>query len=207
MSTAPRRRTRLGFGEFVPHDEAVEFARWVFLEEVARLYPDVLADLRTRTADDLADWAQAWNLNDPWILEFAEATRRTWTEYPSVGNYWSDSDQPGEIAAIQRRPTPPVYYPELQSRGQYLEAHQAYLDECERLASRAGTRPPRKDPTHFEWLIHYQVGHESYAALSMKDSSITSPRTMSGRCKSLASFIGLTRRPARQRSSTAKAQK
>ena len=175
MSTAPRPRKRLGFGEFVSADadehgnpvDAVEFARWVFLQEVARLYPDALIDLRAGTADDLADWAKTWHLNDPWILEFAKATRRTWAKNPSIENYWSDRDQPGEIVApIGRRPTPPVYNPRAQSRSQHSEAYTAYLDECDRLTSRGGTRPPRKDPTHFRWLIRYQVGQESYAELT-----------------------------------------
>ena len=71
----------------------VEDMRFLFLHAVNTLEPAVLMSLMALKDDsEIATWASRWNLNAPWILESAVATRRFYVEFPTVQHYsWQDA--------------------------------------------------------------------------------------------------------------------
>lgn len=77
--------TRLGFAECTPANDA-SFAQWVFLQTVARLFPDCLKELKV--AERVDDWATTWRLDAPWIRAHAESSRRMWMVYPHASLSW-----------------------------------------------------------------------------------------------------------------------
>lgn len=133
-------------------DDIQVFARWVFLEVVARESPEVLTSLLEiqrvdRSAiDDLLErdnrpdeaaleaWAARWHLTAPWCLAHARPTWRHWQERPTkTPTYWLERDDLiGELEPESPPPSPPR---------------------------------PLKKMEHFVWLVQFQCLRRSYAQI------------------------------------------
>lgn len=87
-------KQRLGSGGFAwpDSDDSRQVGRSLFLEEVRRREPGVLANLADMAGLDergrfepstvsraaLEEWGKRWNLSDRWCLDIADATVKTW---------------------------------------------------------------------------------------------------------------------------------
>lgn len=151
-------------------EDEQDFARWLFLQEVARQAPDALRELRTITLDGsgepaaeaLLTWAGRWHLSDPWCLSYARATAREIRRLSPDFNVWFDCDDVGR---------------------QLTDAD--YSDPT-RL-------PPRKDPEHFVWLVQRQILGWPFAKIQAHSTFPSKhPRTVETACKRLSAFIGLS---------------
>lgn len=171
---------RLGFADdpYRTTADVVEFARWVFLQLVVRLKPDVLEQLRaiaparapgsesTHEEPDpaaLKDWATTSHLRAPWCLAYARASWRSWRRWPTSALAWSERDD--------------------------LEGEQV---------PRRSRRAPRplKNPAHFTWLVKFQVLEQSYSRIA-RDAGVH-VQTVREACRGLAALMKLPLRKTRR---------
>ncbi len=175
-------------------DNPRDFARSVYLQRLAELRPDVLAELRLIWMNDhqydlpvLKAWASRWNLiattEDDWPLAEANGALNDWSFFSLPNTWTSRHDVAGAI--VSEAPRVAVYRPIL------------------------GPRPRRgegiRDVDPFVWLARYQTG-ESYAQIgrTVADGSARQRDRRRDRaqvekaCRKVAGFIGLALRTARR---------
>ncbi len=102
---------------YLDGDDLREIARWIFLETIADLEPDVLATLRALSPDaPLEAWAAPWGLADRWCLAYAAATRARLQRWPDRPACWYEPDGlsgkliPDESEAIDPRLKDPQHF-------------------------------------------------------------------------------------------------
>jgi len=190
----------LGASEYLPkngHGDARTWARWHFLQVIARRAPEVLVDLRTRARSATSDTAvavfvQYWHL-PPWTMPYVESTWRFALEHPSSRLYWIDRrDLAGALVFedSEEDSPAPIYDPMTETAAAYRERVEIYIAERELACrSRAVAKRPRKAPQAFEWLVQHLVKRKTYADIWKTTATINSRNTVRNACVDLLSFL------------------
>jgi hypothetical protein len=191
----------VGFSEVLPTDlddpaSARSAGRWLFLLAIAKLAPNVLRDLRSRSDDALDAWAHKWHL-PAWVLPYAVATRRVYATSPNAKALaWIGADTAGALVPDDPATQPRNYDPTIETRTQYL----AYMNEYVQARETAQTdrlKRPLKDPRAFSWLVQHVVMERSYADLWRADATVSSRNTIPEACAKLAALIDLPLPPGK----------
>lgn len=176
MTRRKHESRRLGFGEdhYRSANDIQEFARWIFLQTVARVEPQVLTTLDAIRAGadggpervELDLWAERWNLTAAWCRAYAENTWRMWRTLKGCPRCWFDrAGLAGELVSNKNIEPPPR---------------------------------PLKNPLHFEWLARLQLSDASLTAIATA-AGTTAP-VVHEACKVLAKLLDIeTRRNRRGR--------
>jgi hypothetical protein len=158
--------------------------------------------------DALIEWADAHNLNEPWLLDAALKHLRYELELGEALPFGSTG---GTVAywepALNAKP--PEYRPQQQTRAEYLADIQTYIDDVQAEYQRAGwspAPPPGEIMKQLLWLARHQVLGMTYkevmeAASADDASGDTMPdrSTVRRHIQRAAEAVGLTLRPAPRR--------
>jgi hypothetical protein len=192
-----------------------DLQRRLFLKRAAMLEPRVLATLRKVRADDelgLSNWAERWQLTDPWCLALARDTIRWYARDPKAQG-WRFEGKGLFVGNFPFKITPlrfgPFYYDPTSRRPaefkQYVcervnEGLDYYCKQIEETARTLGLKraPRRREPEHFDWLVRYQVKAESFASIAQNSSYKFQGgrQTVRKAAVALAEDLALTLRPS-----------
>mgnify|MGYP001007366054 CR=1 FL=1 len=165
-------------------------AQYAFLETAQRLEPRLLPDLAAAGPAGLAQWASAYAINVPWVLEQGRAALELWESVPAeegkswgfcMVGVWMPRMQPFSFSA----PAPDLTTVDRAKaketiRAAFDEELEAFLDDCDAWYADAGWREPTRRPAaeaHLEWFVRYQVLGESLSAIARSVPPIAAKRT------------------------------
>jgi hypothetical protein len=156
----------------------------------------------------LIEWANAHNLNEPWLLDAALNHMRYEL---ALGETLPFGSAGGTVAYWEPAPNtrPPEYRPREQTRAEYLAGIHTYMDAVETEYKRGGwqpAEPPGEIMKQLLWLARHQVARMTYeevqgAASADDPSGETLPdlSTVRRHIQRAAEAVGLKLRPAPRR--------
>lgn len=180
---APRRaEVRIGSGEFHNPAQPLPLAQKLFIDAVARLVPDVLAELEylaDETPDDerLRAWARSRGFSDPWLLRYARRTVDRWRARPDTRGKFAPFAV-GEWLPDAKPLDNPVWDSRLETETAFRERVEVYVRDVKGAEYARGAehtptkRTPPGEPVarHFEWLALYAVGGLTLDAIAVRDA-------------------------------------
>lgn len=139
-----------------------------FLVQIAECYPRVLLSLREQPLGELDAWAGRWHLDDEWILQAAEETRRVWERYPEDRPHALQWYVPNGLTHLLIPEPPPLvipaYLPDLESRKDFRARLNAlageHIEGVER--GKQQLRDGGNRWAHARWLAHRVVERMTY---------------------------------------------
>jgi hypothetical protein len=156
---------------------------WQDISEISKLNPEC-----RNFVDRLIKWAEAWNLNEEWLISSALLTIISWnydTElkkqmivHPGGGlpKYFSRLGHELEkVKQDPEYPAPPVYIPAINYPEQYDEMVKEYKKNVKRIYKKHGwqksplKRINNKDVENgrdFEWVVKYQILKHDYQTIA-----------------------------------------
>ncbi len=171
--TRPRKKlraneVRLGVGDVVP-DGPNAIARDCLLAAITKRCPemvDALAAIAEGPLDKrekhLDAWIKQWRCSDPWLAQVARDTEESWRRDAILRRHrhWQYAVSWWAIGAATPAPS---WDPAGESREDYQQRHERYLQMLETQAAQNGfvDAPIKRAPEHFEWLALYHFGSET----------------------------------------------
>lgn len=204
------------FGEEVVRQHPPEWVSWQWREDHWNGddsdWPPELSQLRKQ----VLDWAQRWNLQDPWVLDAVLRTLRVWHKRIDPGTS-PESEQPLKFHPprfIDSLATPPFEFchqawrPQWttweafneQVRSEFERQLTAYRKAREAEVEEQGLeRSPKKlkqleanADQHFDWLVRFQVLKQTQSHIAAQVSR--TKRTVQDALRHTAELVGITRR-------------
>lgn len=190
-------------------DDYMDGRMWIVLEEDANEIGDPsILDLR----ESLLFWADTFNLKDQWCLKRAFRTIEAWHKYArfeqsrmwareATGYILPVGEEEGRLDFSYER-----WDVTSQNRDEFqrdveiaFRRHLAsYCDWIEKLIRDRGfiEQKMKRDATHFEWLVWYQVKEKSQSEICEQFNAART--TVADGIKDAASMCGLTLRPRKK---------
>jgi hypothetical protein len=158
---------------------------------------------RSRFELALCDWAQRWNLLDPWLFREVLATLKDWHNSRATTN-WANIPHKRmvNLDSAFRFEYPPFDAKidtwksyERRAKAAFDNAFGNYLDRAKNQT--IGARKAREhNPYHFDWLVEFQINNLSYADIGKKYG--IDPSTVHQTIQSTSFLIELTLRNVRR---------
>jgi hypothetical protein len=165
----------------------------------------------------LRRWAERWHLIDFWLLEVVQRTLKEWSQLKELGaldwNYegdFADGYLIDRVVSFQFMTWDAKTEPWKEYEKKFLQAAKDWLKEYRdetRQRERGRKRQARnkREQAHFAWLVEHQVNElpitskrEKSIVREYSGSNPLDHATVSEAIDGLASFIGLTKRPAKR---------
>ena len=149
--------------------------------------------LQVDLLDALETWATPYHLHrDGWLLDYA--LTHLWAVYRRGDPAPLGTVGPA-VAYQYASPPGPTYEPPHETRAEFLERVDAYMEEVESDLRRSGWDEAPHRPhggAHLRWLARFQVAGETVEGIS--GAARVGKRNVERALKSSADLIGLTRR-------------